>query len=33
MKLTVNTKKYSLGKACNCSKAGQTACGINQRMG
>jgi hypothetical protein len=33
MKLTVKTMKYSLGKACGCSKISQGSCGISYRMG
>jgi len=33
MKLTVKTKRYSLGKSCGCSKNVQSTCGINYRSG
>jgi hypothetical protein len=33
MKLTVNTKRYSLGTRCNCPKANDSSCGINYRAG
>jgi hypothetical protein len=33
MTLTMKTKKYSLGKACGCSKSLQGTCGINYRAG
>jgi len=33
MKLTVNTKRYALGKACTCPKGTESMCGINYRSG